>query len=406
MNKIFSKNTISIIVIIISFVFKGLSQNTGGYQYSSSDLNTITTAVPFLLISPDARASGYGDAGVATIPDINSQHWNPAKYAFLEKKAGISLSYSPWLRALINDINYGYLAAYYKPDDKSAVAISVRYFSLGDITFSNINGTVIGTMHPYEYAADASYSRKLSDKLSLGFAFRYIFSDLTNGMNITGVHSGRSFAGDISMFYSKPICVFNNESKLNFGMNISNVGSKISYTTSTSEGDFIPINLRLGSALSMDLGGRSQLSLMLDFNKLLVPSPPVYQLDSNNYPVIGSDGQPILAAGKDPNVSVLSGMLQSFSDAPGGFKEEIRELMISTGIEYSYHKLFALRSGFFYEDKTKGNRKFFTLGAGIKYNVFGLDFAFLVPLEHNNPLENTFLFTLLFDFDALKNKTE
>jgi hypothetical protein len=355
------------------------------------------------MISPDARASGFGDAGVATSPDVNSQYWNPSKYAFAEKKMGISLSYSPWLRALVNDINLFYLAAYFKPDDKNALAISARYFSLGKITLTSINtGLVIGTMQPFEYAVDASYSRKVSDNLSLGLAFRYIYSDLIKGFAMNGVHPGRAYAGDISMFYTKPIHFLTKESKVNFGVNISNIGSKMSYINNASSGDFIPINLRLGSALTMNFDDKNQLSVILDFNKLLVPSPPHYILDSNNYPVIGTDGKPIIDAGKDPDVSVLTGMYQSFNDAPGGFKEEIREVNFSTGLEYWYNKMIAVRSGFFYEDKTKGNRKFFTLGAGIKYREFELDIAYLMPIEQRNPLENTLKFSLLFSLDSFK----
>ena len=405
MKKLILKTAGFIVVVVFSLTFAGFTQNSNGFQYSSMNTNTITTTVPFLMIPPDARASGFGEAGVATSPDVNSQYWNPAKYAFIEKKMGISLSYATWRGISDNNTNSEYLAAYFKPDHKNALAISARYFSSGVFTLiSTSTGTVTETMHPFEYAADASYSRKISDNLSLGLAFRYIYSDLNNGFVMSGIHPGRSYAGDISMFYTKPIHILAKESNFNFGVNISNIGSKISYTTNTSPGDFIPTNLRLGSALSMNIDDKNQLSIILDLNKLLVPSPPFYQLDSNNYPVIGTDGKPIVIAGKDPNVSVLEGMFQSFSDAPGGFREEIREVSFSTGIEYWYKKMIAVRSGFFYEDKSKGNRKYFTTGVGFKYRHYQLDAAYLARLGHENSNFNIFKLTFLVTLDTFKKK--
>lgn len=412
MKKLFVKLTP---VIVIGFLFTSFSlfaQNTSTshvFQYSNRDLNTITTAVPFLMIAPDARAGGLGDAGVASSPDANSLHWNPAKYAFMKKDMGFSVSYSPWLRALVNDINLAYLSGYKKFGNDQAIAASLLFFSLGDITFTDQVGNTIGQFRPSEYAVDVCYSRKLSENFSGGISLRYIHSNLTGGYFVGGAesHPGNSVASDVSVYYQKEIDLGQTPATFALGANISNIGAKISYTE-TTERDFIPINLRFGPTLTMDIDDYNQIAIMLDISKLLVPSPPVYETDSNGLPVVDPNGDYVILAGKDPNVGVVSGMFQSFGDAPGGFKEEMREFTVSTGVEYWYDKQFAIRAGFFYEDKTKGNRKFFTLGAGLKYNVFGLDFAYLIPVEQRNPLENTLRFTLLFDFDAFKdqNKTE
>jgi hypothetical protein len=386
----------------------GFSQPT--YDYTGRELNTITTAVPFLIISPDARAGALGDAGVSSAPDANSIHWNPAKYAFIKKDMGFAVSYSPWLRALVNDINLAYLSGYKKFGKDQAIAASLLYFSLGDITFTDIVGNTIGQFKPSEFAVDACYSRKLSDKFSGGISLRYIHSNLTGGYFVGGAesHPGNAVAADVSGYYESEFDMGQTPAKLGLGIDISNIGSKISYTE-TTERDFIPINLRLGPTVTFDIDDYNQIAVMLDINKLLVPTPPVYETDSDGLPVYDPNGDPIILAGKDPHVGVVTGMFQSFGDAPGGFKEELKEFSIATGVEYWYDKQFAIRAGFFYEDATKGNRKFFTLGAGLKYNVFGLDFAYLIPIEQRNPLENTLRFTLLFDFDAFKeqnNKTE
>lgn len=383
------------------FVYGQNPSTTHIFQYSNKDLNTITTAVPFLMIAPDARGGGLGDAGVSSTPDANSLHWNPAKYAFINKDMGFSVSYSPWLRALVNDISLAYLSGYKKVGKDQAIAASLLYFSLGNITFTNDVGEVLRDYKPNEYAVDVCYSRKLSDVVSGGVSLRYIHSNLTGGIFVGGAesHAGNSIATDVSAYYQKSFDFGRMPAKLGVGLNISNIGSKISYTE-TTERDFIPINMRFGPTLTLDLDEYNSLAIMIDINKLLVPTPPHYATDS----ILGT----IIIAGKDPKVSVVSGMFQSFSDAPGGFKEEIKEFTFSPGVEYWYDKQFAIRAGFFYENETKGNRKFFTLGAGLKYNVFGLDFAYLIPVEQRNPLENTLRFTLLFDFDAFteQNKTE
>ncbi|MFA4851695.1 MAG: type IX secretion system outer membrane channel protein PorV [Bacteroidales bacterium] len=380
-------------VFLTVYLFTGFSA-FAQYKYDPNALNVITTAVPFLMIGPDARGGGLGDAGVSSTPDANSMHWNPAKYAFIDKDMGFSISYCPWLRALVDDIGLAYLSGYKKIGNDQAIAASLLYFSLGSITFTDNVGTSLGDYKPNEYAIDVCYSRKFSEVISGGVSLRYIHSNLTLGQYVGGAesHAGNSIATDVSAYYQKELEFGRTPAKLGVGLNISNIGNKMSYTE-TTERDFIPINMRFGPTLTLDLDEYNSLAIMIDINKLLVPTPPVYD----------STGITILA-GKDPNPYVVSGMFQSFSDAPGGFKEEMKEFTFSPGIEYWYDKQFAIRAGFFYEDKTKGNRKFFTLGAGLKYNVFGLDFAYLIPVEQRNPLENTLRFTLLFDFDAFKDQ--
>ncbi len=363
-------------------------------------LNTITTAVPFLIISPDARAGGMGDAGVASAPDANSIHWNPSKLAFVENNMGFSVSYTPWLRKLVPDINLAYVSFYKKLKGEQTLGASLRYFSLGDITFTDNIGTEIGQFNPAEFAVDVAYARKLSENISAGIAIRYINSNLTGGITVenNATKAGNSVAADISAYYTKEVEVAKKDAVFSFGLNISNIGSKISYTE-TGRKDFIPINMRLGPSLLFKLNEYNDLAFIVDFNKLLVPTPPIY---SDTL----VDGEQLILFGRDPDVSVASGIFNSFSDAPDGGKEELREVNIGGGIEYWYDKQFAFRAGYFYEHATKGNRKYFTLGAGLKYNVFGLDFAYLIPTDQRNPLENTLRFSLIFDFAALKKSEE
>ena len=393
-----NKNTYFFLTILLFLFFAGEIYAQPKWDYTGRELNTITTSVPFLIISPDARAGSLGDAGVASTPDANSLHWNPAKYAFIEKDMGFSVSYSPWLRALVDDINLAYLSGYKKFGKDQAFAAYLLYFSLGTITFTDISGNTLNDYRPNEFALDACYSRKFSESISGGISLRYIHSNLASGQFVSGSesHPGNSVATDVSFYYQRPLDLGQTPAKLAIGANISNIGTKISYTE-TTERDFIPINLRFGPSLKIDLDDYNSLEILLDINKLLVPTPPIYDNDTNGLVII---------AGKDPNVAVVQGMFQSFGDAPGGFKEELKEFTISTGVEYWYDKQFALRGGFFFEDATKGNRKFFTLGAGLKYNVFGLDFAYLIPVEQRNPLGNTLRFTLLFDFDAFKEQNQ
>jgi len=370
-------------------------------------INTITTAVPFLLIGPDSRAGGMGETGVATSADLNSMHWNPAKYAFIDKQVGFSLSYIPWLRQLVDDINLSYLSGYYKVGKDQTLAASLRYFSLGNIQFTDNNGSVIRDFKPNEFGLDVAYSRKLADRFSGGLALRYIYSNLTGGINVAGANTkaGQSVAADVSFLYQNTDLEVNgNKSRLAFGANFSNIGAKMSYTT-TLRKDFIPVNMRLGASYSLNLDQYNSIGLHLDFNKLLVPTPPVYEIDANGNPVKNPDGTNKIAYGKDPNRSLASGIFGSFNDAPGGMTEELREIMTNIGFEYWYDNLFAFRTGYYHENVTKGNRKVFTVGFGIHYSSFNFDASYLIPANRqNSPLNNTFRFTLGFDFAAEKKK--
>ena len=393
MKKIISLTLASILCYV------SLSQNvTGVDEIGRDNLNTITTAVPFLLISPDSRAGGMGDVGVATSPDANSLHWNPAKFAFVEDEVGFAVSYVPWLRALVPDINLSYLAGYKKLNKNEAIAMELRYFTLGDITFTDVIGNNLGQYKPSEFAIGSAYSRKLSDQFSLAISGRYIYSNLTGGQSAGGIttNAGQSIAADVAGYFRKDIRIAKKDMELALGANVSNIGNKVRYTE-TSTRDFIPINLRLGTALNADLDEYNKISFAFDINKLLVPTPPIYN-DS-------IDGQ--IDFGQDPNVSVVSGIFQSFGDAPGGFSEEMREINFSIGTEYWYDDQFAVRAGYFNEHNTKGGRKFFTFGSGVKYNVFALDFSYLInasrAINGNNPLANTMRFTLIFDFGAMEN---
>lgn len=369
-------------------------------------LNVITTAVPFMMIAPDSRAGAMGDAGVSSAPDVYSMHWNPAKYAVLESDMSVGLSYSPWLRNLVPDMNLAYLAFAKRIDASSAIGATLRFFTLGDIQFTNDEGREIGTYRPSEWALDATYSRKLTDHLSGAVAGRFIYSNLTLGRSVGGgsTSAGISAAADVAVYWEKEVVWFQDMgSSFAWGINISNIGTKLGYSSASIKKDFIPTNLRFGPTLKLEIDDYNEIAFSLDFNKLLVPTPPVYKRDSiSGNPIVieGTDKFEILQ-GMDDDVSVVAGILQSFYDSPGGFQEEMREFSISFGAEYWYNKVFALRGGAFYEDATKGNRKFFTLGAGLRYNVFGLDFSYLIPVDsRNNPLQNTLRFALTFDLDA------
>ena len=396
---------ILILFLSVTLGFNSFSQDVDYDDILGGNLNTITTAVPFLLISPDSKSGAMGDVGVATTPDASSMHWNPAKLAFTKDDIGISVSIVPWLRELVPDINLQYIGGYYKLNDNEAIGYELRYFSLGDITFTDGSGQVIGQYKPNEMAFGTAYSRKLSRDFSIAISARYIYSNLTGGQTAGGTETiaGQSIAADVSTYYTKPITIADKKSDISFGMNISNIGKKISYTETITR-DFIPINLRLGTDVTTEIDDYNKMSFAIDFNKLLVPSPPIYDADGN------------LIAGKDPEVYVVSGMFQSFGDAPGEidetgnpvpgsiFKEEMREINISAGFEYWYANQFALRAGYFHEHDTKGGRKYLTFGSGVKYNVFALDFSYLISTSNiggTNPLANTMRFTLVFDLGAM-----
>ncbi|MDP2721946.1 MAG: type IX secretion system outer membrane channel protein PorV [Bacteroidales bacterium] len=363
------------------------------------DINTITTAVPLLMIGPDARAGGLGDGGVASSPDVNSMHWNAAKYSRIKDDMGFSFNYTPWLRNLVNDINLAYVSFYKRIDKVSTVGATLRYFSLGEIQFTDEYGESLGIYKPNEWAVDAAYSRILTEKLSLAVTGRFIYSNLGQGQYGTGIDMspGTSVAADFSLYWEDEVNWFvSTPATFAWGINISNIGQKISYSKSNLQSDFIPTNFRIGPRLTLDLDDYNSISFQLDVNKLLVPTPPIYDSTDN------ADGSRSIAKGMDPDVSVIQGMIQSWYDAPGGFSEELREFSFAFGTEYWYTDVLALRGGFYYEDLTKGNRKYATLGVGLRYNVFGLDFSYLIPVTTDqNPLQNTLRFSLIFNLDKM-----
>lgn len=384
---------------------ESLAQITNKSQLAGQQ-NVITTAVPFLTITPDARHAGMGDIGVATSPDVNSIHWNSAKLAFIERKAGVSLSYTPWLRQLVPDVSLSYISAYSKIGKRSAFAGSLRYFSLGNIQFTDNFGNSTGSATPNEWALDGAYATQLSDKLSMGVAFRFIYSNLApNAVLSNGIQAkaGIAGAGDITMYYRNKFKVEGKKVNYAIGAAITNIGSKITYTTAENR-DFIPINLRLGTFGTYEIDEYNTISFGIDLNKLLVPTNPYYLKNAAGNGDSLVNGIPVIDRGKVPDQPILKGMMQSFYDAPGGLKEELREVHYSAGMEYWYDKQFALRAGYFHESPYKGNRKYMTFGAGLRYKVFGLDVAYLVPFQQRNPLENTLRFTMIFDIDAFKSQ--
>jgi hypothetical protein len=376
MNYNFVKKILSVLLLLsinLSFVYS---------QEDNTDVvNTVTTAVPFLMIAPDARAGAMGDAGVSSTPDVFSMHWNPAKYAFTESKFAAALGYTPWLRNLVNDIGLSYLSGYYKIDELQTIAASLMYFSLGEIQFTDENALPMGTYKPNELAVDFAYARLLSEQLSGAIAIRYIYSDLTQGQDVQGMPTkpGRAIAADVAAYYKREL-EWKTPALFAFGVNISNIGNKISYTDDMNS-NFIPINLRLGPSLLFDLDEYNQFAVLLDLNKLLVPTPNAERAEEIQ------------------NMSVVSGMFNSFSTAPGGFSEHLNEITYSLGLEYLYDKQFAIRGGYFHEHRLKGNRKYFNMGFGLKYNVLALDFSYLVPIGQLSPLQNTIRISLSFDFD-------
>ena len=366
----------------------GKLTNLNGQETSLEDAaRPISTAVPFLNISPDSRAGAMGDAGVATSPDVYSAQWNPAKYAFAQKDYGLAVSYTPWLRKLVDDMYIAYLSGYTKIRKEDALYFSFTYFNLGKIDFTDNVGNKYLEFTPKEYAINAGYSRILSDYLSVSVGVKFINSNLAgNFTSSIGTESkpSRSVAGDIGLYWNKEFVAGTMNSKFAWGVAVTNLGSKISYTNNSKK-DFIPTNLRAGVAYTLDLDLYNKLTFTVDGNKLLVPSPPVYY-----------KGTTEIYKGKDPDRSLQSGILGSFSDAPAGGKEELKEITMSYGMEYWYSEVFALRVGHFRENVLKGNRKYFTAGMGLKFydGKAGIDFSYLVSGRQNNPLEGTLRFSL------------
>ena len=354
--------------------------------------NYISTAVPILLIAPDARSGGMGDVGVASTPDAYSSHWNSAKYAFIEDDFGMGMSYVPWLRKLgAADMNLLNLTGFKRINDRSAVAASLTYFSLGSIEFTDIDGTSKGTYKPNEFGLDVSYSMKLSENLSIGATGRYVRSDLTQGVDVgtSTTKAGNAIAADLGMYYQSKTNMFDMPGELAAGLFISNLGSKISYSDDDNEKDFLPANIRFGGRYTMDIDQYNTFSFMLDFNKLLVPTPPLYDEEGN------------IIAGMDNNIGTMLGAIRSFYDSPNGFSEELQELQISVGAEYWYDKVFAVRGGYFFEHENKGGRQYLTLGGTVKYQTLVLDISYLIPTTtlQTSPLANTVRISLAMNFE-------
>jgi len=382
--------SVVVVSVLMFYISNANGQNTINENEVGGAQNIVSTAVPFLNIAPESRGGGLGDAGAATSPDMNSQHWNPAKYAFIDGSMGVTFSFTPWLRELVNDINMYYLAYYYRLGDMQTLSSSLRYFSLGDITFTDEDGNVQFSGQPNEFAFDIAYSRVLSDHFSGAVAFRYIRSDLSNGYSGIGaqLQAGNSFAADVAFYYRTSWRKNRKESELTAGINISNIGSKISYDGGNTK-EFIPTNLKLGVAYRMELDDYNEIMGTAEMNKLLVPS------------VLSVPGD---TTANSDNSSVISGMFTSFSDAPNGFTEELQEIQVSGGVEYWYNKQFALRVGYHYENVNKGNRNYATVGLGLKFNMFNIDASYIIPTQANNPLANTIRFTLGFDLSKFGGK--
>ena len=367
----------------------------------------IITAVPFLLISPDSRGSAMGETGVATSPDVNSVHWNNAKLAFIDKKYGFGMSYVPWLGKIVDDMSVSYLTGFYKLDNGQTIGLSMKYVDLGEIQLTDNQGLSLGIENPKELSTAFTYSRKLTSDLSIGGTTRYIWSNLTGSIsNYSDAKAGNSFSVDLGLYYNKEITLANRTSELSFGSHFSNIGGKITYGSSKSL-DFIPINFRIGTSIKTFLDQYNSLTFALDFNKLMVPSPPIYEVDINgNYIIDPLTNEPKILKGKNPNRSVLSGMFSSFSDAPNGFVEEMKEVTISSGLEYWYREIFSFRGGYFFENIDKGGRRFLTLGLGIKYNNLGVDFSYLSTTQNDHPLAETMRFSVAFLFDRVEENEE
>ena len=374
-------NLYKVSIIALCILFSSLlASEAAPSDVSRNQINSIKTAVPFLTIAPDSRSAAMGDVGVATTPDINSLHWNPAKYAFVQTDDGLALSYSPWLRRLVNDMNLLYLTGYKRIDKMQVIAASLRYFNMGDIAFFDSNGEPMMTGKPNEFALDAAYSRLFSEKFSAALAFRYVRSDISSGVSVYGgrAKAGNSFAADIAAYYHSDLQLSDKEGTWALGADISNIGNKMTYSNDQYK-IFLPINLRIGASAGLNLDSYNKLSLAVDFNKLLVPS------DDED--------------GRMPDVGVVQGMIHSFYDAPNGFSEEIHEITYGLGLEYLYREVFAVRTGFFYEHPTKGNRRYFTMGVGLKGEIIGIDFSYLISTYgNNNPLNSTLRFTLSVNF--------
>lgn len=370
-----------------------LFTTTAGADDKRDIFNPVNTSVTSQMIAPDARAAGMGDVGAATDPDVNSQYWNPAKYPFCISRAGVSLNYTPWLRQLVSDMSVAYLSGYYRIGDYSAVSASLRYFSLGEVFTDDTDNAM--TINPYEMSLDVVYSLMLSEKFSIAAGVRWIYSDLTYNYQ-DDTTPGSAFAVDIACYYNDYINIGERECQLGLGLNISNIGSKITFGGSNNS-EFIPTNMRLGASLMIPVDEYSRFTIAADANKLLVPTYPIQEegeLKEDYDRRIQKDYY---------DVSSISGIFKSFGDAPGGFKEELQEVNWSVGAEYVYNDKFSLRAGYHHESENKGNRKYFTVGAGFRMSAFTLDCGYVIATAKSNPLDQTMRFTLAFDMDGIKD---
>lgn len=387
-------------IVIIGAAFEAKAQN----DIKDNDFNPVNTGVTTLSITPDARGSGMGNLGAATDPDMNSQFWNPSKYAFGYSTGGLAISYTPWLRKIVNDIFLADLTGYWKlgSADNQALSASLRYFSLGEVTMNQETGSTVQTINPYEFAFDLGYSRKLSEKFSMGVVLRYILSDLSYEDTYSGEQNtaASAFSADISGYYVTYPMIGRNECQFAWGFNISNIGTKVSYDHGENYA-FLPTNLRLGANFMFPLADYNTLSFGLDLNKLLVPTKP----RQKDYDISTPEGQEEYdnALEKWETMSPISGIFKSFSDAPGGFKEELEEINVSFGAEYAYNQQFFLRMGYNYENANKGGRSYFAFGAGFSLNVVKLDASYMLATAQSSPLDQTLRFTLTFDMDGLRD---
>lgn len=405
MNKKDIRSLKSIFLIVFTIGgFSSYAQNSVIISGQDPNRRVITTAVPFLNFAPDSRHSGMGDLGVATSPDANSAHWNSGKLAFIKDDLGFSLSYSPWLGRLVNDMSLSYLTGFKKIDENSAFAFDLRYFNMGDIQLTDQFGNPLGEFNPRDIAIGGTYSRKLSQNLGLGISARFIHSNLSGNISSAGgseARAGVSVGADIGLYYQKPIFIGTRDGSWSWGMAITNIGPKITYN-SAEDLDYIPTNFRIGTAYSINLNELNSLTFALDFNKLMVPTPPLYKSNEDGTLATDENGNLIIEPGngKDPNRPLISGMFGSFSDAPDGFAEELREFTISFGVEYQYAEKFAFRTGYFYENPSKGGRRYFTMGLGFDLKKVGFDFSYLVPQVQNHPLAETLRFSLLYTINS------
>ena len=380
----------SVLVVFATIAFVGYGQN------KEDMFNPVNTSVTSQTIAPDARAAGMGDVGAATDPDVVSQYWNPAKYPFTISRAGVALNYTPWLRQLVNDMDLAYLVGYYRIGDYSAVSGSLRYFSLGEVyTSSSLDDTNDMTINPYEMSLDLAYSLMLSENFSLSAGVRWIYSDLTYDFT-EDTSPGSAFAADISCYYQNYLNLGDRECQVGLGFNVSNIGSKITFG-GDEHSEFIPTNMRLGASLMIPVDEYNRFTLAADANKLLVPTYPKQMEEETS-----QEYQDRLEK-EYFDVSSISGIFKSFNDAPNGFKEELQEIQWSVGAEYIYHDQFAIRAGYHHESENKGNRKYFTVGAGFRMNVFSLDAGYVIATAKSNPLDQTLRFTLSFDMDGIKD---